>query len=81
MAYRLCVPVMLMQDDDIQREGLVSQLKAAKTDTVFLVFNRYLTDEDALAKAAEDFRENKAFFEEQGFSVGAWLAPTIGYVS
>ena len=79
MAYRLCIPVQLSQNDDVQREGILRQLKAAKTDTVFLVFDRYLTDEKALEKGIEAFVQNKKFFEENGFGVGAWLAPTIGY--
>ena len=46
MAYRLCIPVQLSQNDAIQREGILRQLRAAKTDTVFLVFERFLTDEE-----------------------------------
>ena len=79
MAYRLCVPVYFNQDDDIQRQGILKQLKDAKADTVFLVVNRYLTNEEELKCGIEDFKKNKDFFEENGFSVGAWLAPTIGY--
>lgn len=79
MSYRLCIPVQLSQNDEIQREGILRQLKAAKTDTVFLVFERFLTDEEALRQGVETFKQNKAFFEENGFHVGAWLAPTIGY--
>lgn len=79
MAYRLCIPVQLSQNDAIQREGILRQLRAAKTDTVFLVFERFLTDEEALRQGVEAFKKNKVFFEEKGFRVGAWLAPTIGY--
>ena len=79
MAYRLCIPVQLSQDDEIQREGILRQLRSAKTDTVFLIFDRYLTDEKALEEGIEKFKRNKAFYEENGFNVGAWLAPTIGY--
>ena len=56
MAYRLCIPVQLSQDDEIQREGILRQLRAAKTDTVFLIFDRYLTDEKALEEGIEKFK-------------------------
>lgn len=79
MAYRLCIPVMLSQNDSIQREGLLKQLKDAKADTVFLVFDRFLTDKEALKQGVEKFKQNKAFFEENGFRTSAWLVPTIGY--
>ena len=67
MAYRLCIPVQLSQDDEIQREGILRQLRSAKTDTVFLIFDRYLTDEKALEEGIEKFKRNKAFYEENGF--------------
>lgn len=79
MAYRLCVPIMLSQDDETQREGLVALLNAAKADTVFLIFPRYLTNEDALKRGIETFCRNKQYFETHGFRVSAWLVPTIGY--
>ena len=65
MAYRLCVPVYFNQDDDIQRQGILKQLKDAKADTVFLVVNRYLTNEEELKYGIEDFKKNKDFFEEK----------------
>ena len=79
MSYRLCIPVQFSQNDEIQREGLLRQLKSAKADTVFLVFDRFLTDPAALREGIAAFEQNKAFFEKNGFHVGAWLAPTIGY--
>ena len=78
MAYRLYIPAKPTKDV-VQRNALLDQLKRANSDTVFLIFDRYLTDEDALNRGIEVFIDNKRFFEQNGINVCAWLVPTIGY--
>lgn len=62
-----------------QKNALVRELKKAGADTVFVVFDRIINNDGMLYKFQEKFIRNKNFLEENGFDVGAWLAPTIGY--
>ena len=77
--YRLCVPVMLNSHNKRGREEIARHLRECSADTVMLVFNRVLCNDELLAETAREFCENKTYFESKGFRVSAWLAPTIGY--
>lgn len=78
--YKLAVPIMIStdrSDDDINL--LAEQLKNAKTDSIFLVFDRVLDNNQMLAEKIERFTKYRDRLTKFGFKVNAWLAPTIGY--
>lgn len=77
--YQLWIPVFNREWDEKQRAELVSLLREAKTDLVLLVYSRVLTDDAMRQRETETFVKNRDFLREAGFTVGAWLGPTIGY--
>lgn len=79
--YNLWIPVMNRKLTDIQKNKLSEQLKRVKPETVMLVFWRVLYNKEDRKRETDIFLENKSFLESEGFNVGAWLAPTIGYGS
>lgn len=77
--YQMWIPVYNREWNEKQRAELVSLLREAKTDLVLLVYSRVLTDDAMRARETEMFVKNRDFLRDAGFSVGAWLGPTIGY--
>lgn len=77
--YGLWIPVMNRKLNDSEKKSLVAQLKRCNPDTILLVFNRVLWDEEKRQNELSVYIENKTLLEDVGFNVGAWLAPTIGY--
>ena len=75
--YRVCVPMLCAEE--LRLQSAVKYLKLAKADTVFLVFDRVLCNDAELYEKADLLKKNKAYLEENGFRVAAWLAPTVGY--
>ena len=79
--YRVCIPVNNKNYSEKEWKALIRELKKANTDTVFLIFHRILNNESQLSEMVDLFVENMNILQENGFKVGAWLAPTIGYGS
>lgn len=79
--YKICIPIRSKKYSDEEKKTLLRELKRAKTDTVFLVYNRILCNDQALQAQTDLFLKNLKFLQDNGFKVGAWLAPTIGYGS
>ena len=79
--YNLWIPIQNRKLDEKAKTELIMQLKRVMPQKVLLVFNRVLFDKDDLKNELELFEENKRILENASFSVGAWLAPTIGYGS
>lgn len=79
--YKIYVPVYSKDYNHTEKESLVRELKRIKPDIVFLVFHRILCNEKVLTEQIEMFENNRTFLQENGFRVGVWLAPTIGYGS
>lgn len=77
--YKIAIPVKNKKLTDSQKERLVRELKKAAPQIVMLIHDRILRDSKAKALEHEHFVENKAFLEANGFTVGAWVVPTIGY--
>ncbi len=77
--YRLCVPVMDYGRSEADTELLAAQLRKSGTDTIFLVFDRVLCSRKMLKEKIELFEKTRAKWMKLGFTVNAWLAPTIGY--
>lgn len=77
--YCLWVPVLSRPFSDAQKEELVRQLKRVQPELVMLTYQRIMMDAQAKKIEHEIFVENKRYLEENGFQVGAWLCPTIGY--
>ncbi len=77
--YQVYIPVLNRKMTDSQRASLIRMLKLAAPQMVFLVFGRILCSQEALLREQRLFCENSVFLQENGFAVGAWLAPTIGY--
>lgn len=79
--YRVCVPVINKKYDEKSAELLVRELKRVNPDTVYMVFDRVFCNDKILDEITEMFEENVKFLQNNGFKVGAWLAPSIGYGS
>jgi len=79
--YNVWVPVMNRKLSDEQKQKLIFQLKRIKPQMVMLVYWRVMWDKKSKLTEKELFLENKKFLNDAGFTVGAWLAPTIGYGS
>ncbi|MBC8559806.1 hypothetical protein [Fumia xinanensis] len=77
--YKTIIPVMNKKLTDAQKAKLVSELKKADPQAVMLIYGRILRNQQAKDLEYEHFIENKSFLEENGFTVGAWVTPTIGY--
>lgn len=77
--YQVYIPIFNRKRTEAQKASLLRALKQAKPQMVFLVFNRILCSSQMLDKEVRFFGENRDFLQENGFEVGAWLAPTIGY--
>lgn len=78
--YRLCVPISNnFECDDKDFERLTKQLRESGTDTIFLIFHRVLANDDMLRDNIKSFKKTRKKFMDYGFTVNAWLAPTIGY--
>lgn len=75
------IPVYNNKYSENEKQLLLRELKKAKPDIVLLVFHRILCNEERLQSEYDKFMENKNFLTENGFEVGAWVAPTIGYGS
>ena len=79
--YKICIPIMNKYYDDTAKAALVRELKRINPDIVFLVFSRIICDDKSLNDFKEMYISNMQFLQNNGFKVGAWLAPTIGYGS
>lgn len=79
--YNIWMPVFNRKLSDVKKEKLIEQIKRVKPKIVMLSYNRVLFSKTEKQKEKELFCENKSFLEDAGFTIGAWLAPTIGYGS
>lgn len=59
----------------------ISELKRAKADGIYLIYNRFLLDNQKKQRMKNIFENNKKILETAGFEVYAWVVPTIGYGS
>lgn len=77
--YPVWIPVMNRKMNDMQTDKLIGQLRRAEPQMVMLIYNRVLWHKEDRQRETALFLENKQALEAAGFSVGAWLCPTIGY--
>ncbi len=77
--YNTWIPIMPRKFSKTDRERLVSELKRANPEYVMLVYSRILNNPEFEEEVHNLFVECKTFLEENGFRVGVWVAPTIGY--
>lgn len=77
--YKVYIPVMNHKLSEKSKKALVSEIKRSEATAVFLTFSRVLRSEEVLQTELAIFCENKAYLEENGITVYAWLAPSIGY--
>ncbi len=77
--YDLYVPIMNRPMSQEKKERLAQQLKRLEPTAVFLVFDRILCNDAMLEEHLALYSENMSFLQSCGFTVYAWLAPTIGY--
>lgn len=77
--YEVSVPIISKPMSEREKDAMVCQLKRINPTVVYLVYLRPVFDKEIKQKTLDVFKENKRFFEEDGFSVGVWVAPTIGY--
>lgn len=69
---------MFYNEDYSQKEELVSYLKKAKTDRVFILFNQILNDPVKLERELAALSNVIGFFERNGIKTGVWIFPTLG---
>ncbi len=77
--YKLSIPIKAIERTPEDFEALVGELKRAGTDEIMLIYNRILRNKEKKDEQHKTFLKCKKAFEELGFTVGAWFAPTIGY--
>ncbi len=77
--YKVWVPLFNRKWTDEHKSKLLSELLRLQPDVVLLTYARIICDEEKKKAEFETYSENKRFLEENGYTVGAWLAPTIGY--
>ena len=75
--YSLYIP-MFYNEDYSQKEELVSYLKKAKTDRVFILFNQILNDPIKLERELAALSNVIGFFDRNGIKTGVWIFPTLG---
>lgn len=75
--YETYIPVISKEMPNKEKKSLAVQLKRANPDIVYLVYMRQIHTN--IEKAINIFTDNKNYLEENGFEVGVWFAPTIGY--
>ncbi len=79
--YNVWIPILNIKRNEKQKEALLKELKRAKPDRVMLVFKRIICNKEKLNEKANVYKDNLDFLVENGFEVGAWIAPSIGYGS
>lgn len=77
--YRVLIPIFNKKFSTEQKRLLAEQVKKANANEVLLTFPRVLRSKDALEEQRALFMKNKAYLEEQGITVNAWMVPTVGY--
>ena len=77
--YRVIVPIFNKNFSSLQLQLIVEQLNRADISEIFLTFPRVLRNRQVLEEQVALFTQNKAYLENQGIEVNAWLAPTVGY--
>lgn len=79
--YHVALPFMTKYRTEAEWDISVRELRRAKLDEVFLIYYRKLADRGARDEMNALFTDNKHHLENAGFTVSAWVAPTIGYGS
>ncbi len=79
--YQIALPFMTKYRTDEQWDISLRELRRANLDEVFLIYYRKLADRKARDEMNALFADNKLRLEKAGFTVSAWVAPTVGYGS
>lgn len=82
MKNKVRVPLMLNQLSRLsgaERQRVLSCLREAEADMVFLATAAPVPDRAAWQKEREALWENQRLFENAGFEVGVWIGHTIGH--
>lgn len=79
--YDVFVPFMTRYRSDEEWKISFEELARADVSAVMLVYYRQLASAEERRKMTALFEDNKEKLENAGFTVYAWLAPTIGYGS
>lgn len=77
--YPVWIPIMGKLYTDSEYEKILKELKRLNPDLVLWTFNRVLRNNQQLIEECENAKRAKQYFESNGFKVGAWLFPSIGY--
>ncbi len=77
--YPVWIPIFGKAYSKAELDKIVQQLKIADADMALLTFGRVLRSEAMLKTECENFKTARDHLVKNGFQVGAWLAPTIGY--
>lgn len=77
--YETYIPVLSRYSPEEDKQVLLKELSLVNPDIVCLIYLRPAGNPEEEEKKLCLFRENKNFPEENGFTVGVWFCPTIGY--
>lgn len=77
--YKLSIPITNISVDRMGREKVLSELKRANADRIFLCASfRGIENPELLKGDLEAMRINIPFFKQEGFEVGVWTS-TLGH--
>ncbi|MBE7049765.1 MAG: hypothetical protein E7394_03225 [Ruminococcaceae bacterium] len=79
--YKVNIPFKSKLRSEKEWEISISELKRAKADGIYLIYDRFLLDDKKKQRTKSIFEDNKKMLETAGFEVYAWVVPTIGYGS
>ena len=70
--YKISVPVVSRNLEELGRERTVKDLKRFDAERVFLSISTYETDTEKRKVVMETLKRNVSFLKENGFEVGSW---------
>lgn len=71
--YKISVPIMAQTFSRTDRNKMVEDLNKIGAKRVFLALDSYICDEEKLDTFLKQYKNDVAFFKEQGFEVGSWM--------
>ncbi len=75
--FKLTAPIHNFPRKQEELEELISELKRAKIDEVFLIYRPILNDAPRQKRWHDQYVLNLAHFREAGFAVSAWICPVL----
>lgn len=77
--YEVTLPFISKLRSEKEWQISISEMKRSKIDGIYLIYDRFLLDDQKKDRIKDIFINNKRMLENAGFEVYAWVVPTIGY--